>query len=132
MCGAWWSTCSDRIFFCITNFFLSASVGFCGLTAIIRAFRGEKTVGSFFVDVWRVVVYMFRSDILLHYQLFPFGVGRLLWAHGDNPRLPGREDSRQFLRRCVARGGLHVPIGYSSALPTFSFRRRSAFVGSRR
>ena len=29
------------------------------LAAIIRAFRSEKTVGNFFVDMWRVVVYMF-------------------------------------------------------------------------
>ncbi len=49
----------SQIFFCITNFFLSASIGFCGLTAIIRAFRSEKTIGNFFVDMWRVVVYMF-------------------------------------------------------------------------
>ncbi len=49
----------SQIFFCITNFFLSASIGFCGLTAIVRAFRGESRVGNFFVDMWRVVVYMF-------------------------------------------------------------------------
>ena len=39
--------------------FLSASVGFCALAAIIRAFRGDATVGNYFVDMWRVVVYMF-------------------------------------------------------------------------
>jgi K+-transporting ATPase ATPase A chain len=49
----------SQIFFCLTNFFLSASIGFCGLTAIIRAFRGDAHVGNFFVDMWRVVVYMF-------------------------------------------------------------------------
>src|SRR5271156_1290555 len=49
----------SQIFFCITNFFLSASIGFCGLTAIIRAFRSEKTLGNFFIDMWSVVVYMF-------------------------------------------------------------------------
>src|ERR1700691_233403 len=49
----------SQIFFCLTNFFLSASIGFCGLTAIIRAFRGDENVGNFFTDMWRVVVYMF-------------------------------------------------------------------------
>jgi K+-transporting ATPase ATPase A chain len=49
----------SQIFFCLTNFFLSASIGFCGLTAIIRAFRSDKSVGNFFVDMWRVFVYMF-------------------------------------------------------------------------
>jgi len=49
----------SQIFFCIYNMFLSASVGFCALVAIIRAFRGEGRVGNYFVDMWRVVVYIF-------------------------------------------------------------------------
>jgi K+-transporting ATPase ATPase A chain len=49
----------SQIFFAIANFFLSASIGFCSLTAIIRAFRGEPTLGNFFVDMWRVVAYIF-------------------------------------------------------------------------
>ncbi len=49
----------SQIFFCITNFFLSASIGFCSLAAIIRAFRSDKSVGNFFIDMWRVVAYMF-------------------------------------------------------------------------
>ena len=44
----------SQIFFILPNMFLSASVGFCALAAIIRAFRGEATVGNFFVDMWRV------------------------------------------------------------------------------
>jgi K+-transporting ATPase ATPase A chain len=48
-----------QIFFGLTNFFLSASIGFCGLTAIIRALRGESKIGNFFVDMWRVVIYTF-------------------------------------------------------------------------
>src|SRR6266404_5009140 len=49
----------SQIFFILPMMFLSAAVGLCALTAIIRAFRGEKTVGNYFVDMWRVVVYMF-------------------------------------------------------------------------
>jgi len=49
----------SQIFFGLTNFFLSASIGFCGLTAIVRAFRSDKHVGNFFIDMWRVVAYMF-------------------------------------------------------------------------
>jgi K+-transporting ATPase ATPase A chain len=49
----------SQIFFCITNFFLSAAVGLCALTAIIRALRSDSNLGNFFVDMWRVVVYMF-------------------------------------------------------------------------
>jgi K+-transporting ATPase ATPase A chain len=49
----------SQIFFAITNFFLSASIGVCALTAIIRAVRGQPTCGNFFVDMWRVVAYLF-------------------------------------------------------------------------
>ena len=49
----------SQIFFCLPMFFLSASIGFCGLSAIIRAFRSDSSVGNFFVDMWRVVIYMF-------------------------------------------------------------------------
>ncbi len=49
----------SQIFFGLTNFFLSASIGFCGLVAIIRALRSDAHLGNFFVDMWRVVVYMF-------------------------------------------------------------------------
>src|SRR5271155_581643 len=48
-----------QIFFCVANFFLSAAVGLCALAAIIRALRGDKYLGNFFVDMWRVVTYMF-------------------------------------------------------------------------
>jgi K+-transporting ATPase ATPase A chain len=49
----------SQLLFSITNFFLSASIGFCGLTAIIRALRGDSHLGNFFQDMWRVVMYMF-------------------------------------------------------------------------
>src|SRR6202007_2746058 len=43
----------SQIFFCIANFFLSASVGFCALTAIIRLFRKDASAGNYFVAMWR-------------------------------------------------------------------------------
>ncbi|HUO04175.1 MAG TPA: potassium-transporting ATPase subunit KdpA [Candidatus Binataceae bacterium] len=49
----------SQVIFCFSNFFLSASIGFCSLTVMIRLFRGETKVGNFFLDMWRVVVYMF-------------------------------------------------------------------------
>jgi len=48
-----------QIFFCVAMFFLSAAVGLCALTAIIRALRSDSSLGNFFVDMWRVVMYMF-------------------------------------------------------------------------
>ena len=49
----------SQIFFCIANMFLSAAIGLCALTAIIRAFRSSSMLGNFFVDMWRVLVYIF-------------------------------------------------------------------------
>ncbi|HVP77409.1 MAG TPA: potassium-transporting ATPase subunit KdpA [Thermodesulfobacteriota bacterium] len=49
----------SQIFFAIAMLFLSAGVGLCALTAIIRLLRGESAIGNFFVDMFRVVVYMF-------------------------------------------------------------------------
>src|SRR5277367_2407220 len=48
-----------QLFFCVAMFFLSAAVGLCALTAIIRALRSDTNLGNFFVDMWRVVAYMF-------------------------------------------------------------------------
>src|SRR5271156_536502 len=49
----------SQIFFCIPMFFLSAAIGFCAFTAIIPGFRSDEPLGNFFVDMWRVVVYLF-------------------------------------------------------------------------
>ncbi len=49
----------SQIFFAIANLFLSAAVGLSGLCAVIRALRGDFRVGNYFLDMWRVLVYMF-------------------------------------------------------------------------
>ena len=49
----------SQIFFCVANYFLSASVGFCALSAIIRLFRRDSSAGNYFVDMWRVAIYIF-------------------------------------------------------------------------
>jgi len=49
----------SQIFFAIANLFLSAAVGLSALCAVIRALRSDSTVGNYFVDMWRVLIYMF-------------------------------------------------------------------------
>ena len=49
----------SQIFFVIFNQYVSAAVGLCALTAIVRCFRAEEHVGNFFVDMWRAIIYMF-------------------------------------------------------------------------
>jgi K+-transporting ATPase ATPase A chain len=55
----------SQLFFCVANFFLSASIGFCALAMIVRCFRGDASCGNFFVDMWRVVMYMFLPVALV-------------------------------------------------------------------
>src|ERR1700723_4243889 len=59
-----------QIFFILPNMFLSASVGFCALAAIIRAFRGESKVGNFFVDMGRVAIYLYLPVALIFGVIF--------------------------------------------------------------
>jgi potassium-transporting ATPase potassium-binding subunit len=55
----------SQIFFICWNMFVSASVGFCALSAIIRGLRGDAHMGNFYTDMWRVVVYIFLPASLI-------------------------------------------------------------------
>ena len=59
-----------QIFFTILTQFVSAAIGLCALAAIIRLFRSETKIGNFFVDMWRVMIYMFLPACLLIGALF--------------------------------------------------------------
>lgn len=65
----------SQIFFGIFNLFLSAAVGLSALTAIIRALRSDSSLGNFFRDMWRVLVYMFIPAA--------FGIGLLFITQGS-------------------------------------------------
>jgi K+-transporting ATPase ATPase A chain len=56
------------------NMFVSAAVGFCALTALIRGLRGDAHMGNFYLDMFRVVVYVFIPASLI--------MGVLLLADG--------------------------------------------------
>ncbi len=60
----------SQIFFILPNMFLSASIGFCALSAIIRLFRGQATVGNYFVDMWRVVAYIYLPAAMISGIIF--------------------------------------------------------------
>ncbi len=60
----------SQIFFGITNLFISAAIGFSALAVVIRALRSDKTVGNFFLDMWRIVVYMFLPLAFLFAVIF--------------------------------------------------------------
>ena len=60
----------SQIFFCIFNMFVSAAVGFAALVAIIRALRSDSTLGNYFVDMLRIIVYMFAPIALIISLIF--------------------------------------------------------------
>ncbi len=60
----------SQIFFCISNMFISAAIGLCALVAIIRALRSDKSLGNFFLDMWRVLIYMFIPTALVFGLIF--------------------------------------------------------------
>ncbi len=55
----------SQLVFVVWNMFTSAAVGFCALAAIIRGLRGDAHMGNYYLDMWRVVVYVFIPLSLL-------------------------------------------------------------------
>jgi potassium-transporting ATPase potassium-binding subunit len=49
----------SQIFAILWQMFVSAAVGFCALTAVIRGLRGDANMGNYYVDMWRAVIYVF-------------------------------------------------------------------------
>src|SRR5208283_5332247 len=60
----------SQIFFDISNMFISAAIGLCALTAIIRALRSDSHLGNFFLDMWRVLIYMFIPSAIIISVIF--------------------------------------------------------------
>ncbi len=107
----------SQIFFVILNQYLSAGVGFCALTAIIRAFRGQKLVGNFFADMWRVVMYMFVpaaliSGVLFIQQGMPMTYQSAYQVSTLEPAAMGTTDSGQAKPQTIVVGpvGAVIPI----------------------
>ena len=74
----------SQIVFVVWNMFVSASVGFCALVAIIRGLRGDGHMGNYYVDMWRAVVYVFLPSSLL--------MGVLLMANGVPMTFQGAQE----------------------------------------
>jgi K+-transporting ATPase ATPase A chain len=60
----------SQMFVIIWLMFVSAAVGFCSLTAIIRGLRGDAHMGNYYLDMWRAVVYVFLPASLFMGALF--------------------------------------------------------------
>jgi K+-transporting ATPase ATPase A chain len=104
-----------QIFFVLWNMFLSASVGFCSLAAIIRALRGDRDMGNYYLDMWRVLIYAFLPVSLL--------MGVVLMARGQpmtmepmaqvttlEPGSMGTGDDGEPLPQMISRGPVAAVI----------------------
>jgi K+-transporting ATPase ATPase A chain len=86
------------------NMFVSAAVGFCSLVAIIRGLRGDKDMGNYYVDMWRVVSYVFLP--------FSLVMGVLLMAEGvpmtfqgaEKATIVEKDDKGEDQTQIIARG----------------------------
>jgi potassium-transporting ATPase potassium-binding subunit len=101
----------SQIFFCIANFFLSAAVGLCALAAIIRALRGDSNLGNFFVDMWRVVVYMFLPAAFVISMVFlvqgmPMTYQNAYQVNTLEPAAMGTQDNGQPKQQTIVIGPL--------------------------
>ncbi|HEX4591815.1 MAG TPA: potassium-transporting ATPase subunit KdpA [Gemmataceae bacterium] len=71
----------SQLFGILWNQFVSPAIGLAALLAIVRALRGDRLLGNFYLDLWRSVVYLFLPLSLV--------VGLLLLAGGMPMTLAG-------------------------------------------
>ena len=76
----------SQLVFITWNMFVSASVGFCALSAMIRALRSDSHMGNFYTDMWRVVVYIYVPAALI--------MGVILLASGVPMTLDGAQKAQ--------------------------------------
>ena len=106
----------SQIFFVIWNMFLSASVGFCGLVAIIRGLRGDNHMGNYYLDMWRVCAYLFMPlSLVMGVLLLADGVPMTLQPAASATTLePGTmgndEKGQPILEQQISRGPVAAVI----------------------
>jgi K+-transporting ATPase ATPase A chain len=87
----------SQLFAVMWNQFVSPAVGLAALLAIIRGLRGDKLLGNFYLDLWRIVVYLFVPLSLI--------AGLLLMAGGmpmtldGTAKVTGLEGAEQTIAR---------------------------------
>jgi len=99
----------SQIFFGITNLFVSAAVGLCALVAIIRALRSDAHLGNFFLDMWRVLAYLFAPVAFVLALIFiqqgsPMTFATSFLATTLEPAALGLGPDGQAIRQTIALG----------------------------
>jgi K+-transporting ATPase ATPase A chain len=99
----------SQVVFIVWNMFVSAAVGFCVLAAITRGLRGDRTMGNFYLDMWRVVMYAFLPlCFLTGVMLIAGGVPMTFEKAADAATLEkeamGKDDKGAEKPQVIARG----------------------------
>jgi K+-transporting ATPase ATPase A chain len=105
----------SQIFFVMWNMFVSASVGFCGLVAIIRALRSDPHVGNYYLDMWRVCAYTFvPASVVMGVLLLADGVPMTLDASAQavtvESKAMGTDEHDQAKPQQICRGPVAAVI----------------------
>jgi potassium-transporting ATPase potassium-binding subunit len=105
----------SQLTFIVWNMFVSAAVGFCALSAVIRGLRGDVHMGNFYLDLWRVVAYVFvPSSLLMGVILLADGVPMTLEGAAEartmEPGAMGTDDKGQTLAQKISRGPVAAVI----------------------
>ena len=107
----------SQLTFILWNMFLSASVGLCSLAAIIRALRGDSHLGNYYLDMWRVVVYMFvPCSLIVAVPMLAAGQPMTMAPSASvstlEPGSMGKTDDGKDQQQVIARGpvGAVLPI----------------------
>jgi K+-transporting ATPase ATPase A chain len=98
-----------QIVFVVWNMFVSAAVGFCALTAITRGLRGDEHMGNYYLDMWRVVAYVFLPASLLGGVLLmaggvPMTFEKAAEASTLEPGAMGENEDGTAKKQMIARG----------------------------
>jgi K+-transporting ATPase ATPase A chain len=106
---------TSQLVFVVANMFLSASVGFCALLAVIRGLRGDTHAGNYYVDLWRAVAYVFfPASLIMGVVLMARGVPMTLEPTVDVRTVEagsmGRDDSGAAKPQSIARGPVAAVI----------------------
>src|SRR5579884_2783626 len=102
---SYWS----QIVFVVWNMFVSAAVGFCALTAITRGLRGDEHMGNYYLDMWRVVAYVFvpaslLAGVLLMAAGMPMTLEKAAEVSTLEPGAMGQTEDGQAKPQVIARG----------------------------
>jgi K+-transporting ATPase ATPase A chain len=106
---------TSQILFVVSNMFLSASVGFCALVAVIRGLRGDAHMGNYYVDLWRAVAYVFFPaslvmGVILMARGVPMTFEPTVEARTVEAGSMGNDDSGAAKPQSIARGPVAAVI----------------------